>query len=125
MMLPVALILVVGSRTGLLDEVQDRLTFKQASWFDNTALTNHLRLVARRHHLTTLPAHCLVPLINTVGARNQELANDTVFEIMGRHGHDCPGQPGAEMLFRLRVNRLGRLIFTDAGHPGQFTPLLP
>lgn len=116
---PAFLLMWLAVRSGALDTVYDTMTFKKLSWFDNTALVEHLRIRIVHDRLTNLPRRCLVFIVNG-GPEN----NTPAIEVLGREGNGCPGsKPDAKTLFHIQVNRAGRTILTDAGSAGQFHPL--
>lgn len=119
---PAFLLMFILVRSGLLDVSYDKIRFNQLSWFDNTALVEHLRLIVTHDGLTDLPQRCLVFTL-----LKGDVSNNVVnMDVLGRHGHDCPGNtPSADKLFSLRVNRVEHSIETDSGSPGQFRPLQP
>ncbi|QHI96397.1 hypothetical protein GT348_05240 [Aristophania vespae] len=119
-LVPLLLIMFFMARNGVLDTIYDQITFKKTSWFDNSALVEHLRTVIRDQKLSTLPRKCLVFVINGDSSNNEPIIN-----VLGRHGNGCPGtEASAEDLFKIKVNRLARYIATDAGSPGNFRPLI-
>ncbi|MBF0862959.1 hypothetical protein HKD22_12855 [Gluconobacter kanchanaburiensis] len=114
--IPAFLLMVVAVRTGLLDMSYDKITFGKLSWFDNTALVEHLRLVVVRDNLTDLPRHCLVFVVD--GSADN---NTPTMDVLGRHGNGCPGTTSsADKLFSLKIDRSERTVQTDAGTPGTF-----
>ncbi|MCX5619398.1 hypothetical protein [Bombella pollinis] len=118
---PAFFLMFIFVRTGALDNLYDRFTFNKLSWFDNTALVEHLRTVITRKGLTTMPRRCLVMVVN--GDASTPVPS---IDVLGRHGNGCPGTtPSAELLFHLRVDRAGQSIMTDAGSPGLYRPLIP
>lgn len=120
-MLPLSLLAVIAARTGMLDGTIDRYRFNDLSWFDNTALVEHLRVVAVRDGLTDLPKRCLVFVVN-----GDVSDNTPVIDVLGRRGNGCPGdKPAADKLFSIKVDRMGRSLQTDAGSPGTFRPMAP
>lgn len=118
-MIPLFLIMFYMAKNGTLDAIYDQFTFKKTSWFDNTALVEHLRTLIRQKKISTLPRKCLVFVIN-----GDITNNEPVINVLGRHGNGCPGETAsAENLFNIKVNRLAGYIATDAGTPGTFHPL--
>ncbi|QDH24115.1 hypothetical protein D5366_01260 [Neokomagataea tanensis] len=119
---PAFLLMFVIVKSGWLDVSYDKIRFNELSWFDNTALVEHLRLVVTHDGLTDLPRNCLV-----FSLLNGDVSNNVVdMDVLGRHGHDCPGdKPSADKLFSLKVDRTGHTIQTDAGSPGNFHPIQP
>lgn len=118
---PVFLLMFVIVRSGIIDTAYDHFTFGKLSWFDNTALVEHLRTVIIQKKLTTLPRNCLVFLVNGDASNNTPH-----MEVLGRQGHGCPGdKPAADTLFSLQINRAEQSIRTDAGSPGTFHFLTP
>lgn len=118
---PVFLLMIVITRSGWLDNAYDRFTFGKLSWYDNTALVEHLRTVITNQGLTSLPRNCLVFIVN-----GDASVNTPHMEVLGRQGHGCPGdKPTADMLFSLQIDRAQHSILTDAGSPGSFHPLTP
>ncbi|AFW01894.1 hypothetical protein B932_2336 [Gluconobacter oxydans H24] len=118
---PAFLLMFVIVRTGLLDFSYDKFTFSKLSWFDNTALVEHLRLVVTHDGLTDMPKRCLVFVVNGNAADN-----NPDIDVLGRHGNGCPGdKPSADKLFSLKIDRSERIIQTDAGTPGSFRQLQP
>jgi hypothetical protein len=117
MVVPLALLMVVMSRTGLLDFAADKMTFTDLSWFDNTALVEHLRVLVTHDGLTDEPGKCLVFLVN-----GDDPPNASHIDVLARHEAACPGKKTGlpDKLFTLRIDRADRTIETDAGTPGQF-----
>ncbi|KXV79995.1 hypothetical protein AD936_00205, partial [Gluconobacter japonicus] len=99
----------------------DKFTFNKLSWFDNTALVEHLRLVVTNDGLTDMPKKCLVFVVNGNAADN-----NPIIDVLGRHGNGCPGdKPSADKLFSVKVDRSEQTLQTDAGTPGSFRQLQP
>ncbi|WP_195805099.1 hypothetical protein [Bombella mellum] len=118
---PAFLLMFLFVRTGVLDNLYDQFTFSKLSWFDNTALVEHLRTIITRKGLTTMPRRCLVMVVNGDGS-----VNTPTIDVLGRHGNGCPGdKPSAELLFHVRVDRAGQSILTDASSPDMYHPLTP
>ncbi|MBR0559097.1 hypothetical protein [Neokomagataea anthophila] len=119
---PAFLLMFVLVRSGWLDVSYDKIRFNELSWFDNTALVEHLRLVVTHDGLTDLPRNCLV-----FSLMDGDVSNNIVdMDVLGRHGHDCPGdKPSADKLFSLRIDRTGHTIQSDAGSPGTFHLIQP
>ena len=118
---PAFLLMFAIVRSGLLDMSYDKITFGKLSWFDNTALVEHLRVRVIQDRLTDLPRNCIVFVVN-----GDASVNNPEIEVLGRHGHGCPGAtPSADRLFMVKVNRTEQSITTDAGTPGVFRPIQP
>lgn len=100
------------------EELVDRMTFTEASWFDNPALTRHLRLLAKTHKLTAAPDRCIVLFIHDL--ENGPL--DVAF--IEKNAPKCPvvKEPVLD-LFHMHVDRFNKEITTDAGHKDVFIPL--
>ncbi|MEN3165866.1 hypothetical protein [Gluconobacter sp. OJB] len=114
--IPAFLLMFIAVRSGLLDMSYDKITFSKLSWFDNTALVEHLRLAVVKDNLTDLPRNCLVFVVN-----GNASDNTPTMDVLGRHGNGCPGAtPSADKLFSLKINRSERTVQTDAGTPGSF-----
>lgn len=111
----------VVMRSGLLDTAYDHFTFSKLSWYDNTALVEHLRTVIIQKNLTQLPRRCLVFLVN-----GDPSVNTPHIDVLGRQGNGCPGdKPAADTLFSLQIDRAQQSIRTDAGSPGIFHAIAP
>ncbi len=120
-LVPAFLLMFFVVRTGVLDSLYDQFTFSKLSWFDNTALVEHLRTIITRKGLTPLPRRCLVMVVN-----GDSSVNTPTIDVLGRHGNGCPGdKPSAELLFHVRVDRAGQSIMTDAGSPDMYHLLTP
>lgn len=114
--IPAFLLMFIAVRTGVLDMSYDKITFSKLSWFDNTALVEHLRLAVVKDNLTDLPRNCLVFVVS-----GDASDNTPTMDVLGRHGNGCPGTtPSADKLFSLKINRSERTVQTDAGTPGAF-----
>lgn len=120
-LIPTFLLMFFVVRSGTLDNLYDQFTFNKLSWFDNTALVEHLRTILTRKGLSPLPRRCLVMVVN-----EDTSVNTPDIDVLGRHGNGCPGDiPSAALLFHVKVNRAGQSIMTDAGSPGTFHTITP
>ncbi|AQS86821.1 hypothetical protein A0U93_01365 [Neoasaia chiangmaiensis] len=117
--IPASLLMVVLMKSGWIDFAADRMTFDKLSWFDNTKLVEHLRILVRHDGLTDEPAHCLMFIVN-----GDDPPNATRIDVMAKHVGNCPNPNGEfPKLFTVKVDKAERLLFTDAGTPGNFRPM--
>ncbi|GBQ71867.1 hypothetical protein AA103196_2901 [Ameyamaea chiangmaiensis NBRC 103196] len=121
LVLPAGLLAVVLMRMGWLDQAADKLTFSQTSWFDNTALVEHLRVVLPHKGVTDgTPGRCLLFIVD-----GNSPMNATLIEVLQKHTGSCSGDPkDLPKLMTVRVDRPDGVIETDKGTPGTFH-LLP
>jgi len=116
MVVPIALIVIIANKTGYLDQAADKMRFNTLSWFDNTALVEHLRILVTHDGMTDQPGRCLVFIVD-----GNSPPDATKIDVMGKHTKDCPANiSDFPRLFTLKINRADRIIQTDAGTPGQF-----
>ncbi|GBR07374.1 MULTISPECIES: hypothetical protein [Asaia] len=115
-LVPVSLLAIVVMKMGWLDQAADKIQFDRLAWFDNTKLVEHLRVMVTHNGMTTVPAKCLVPIIN-----GNDPPEATRVDFMQRSNDGCPGKAGTfDRLFTIKVNRADRLLATDQGSPGRF-----
>ncbi|AOX19626.1 hypothetical protein [Kozakia baliensis] len=115
-LVPASLLAVVVMKMGWLEQAADRLQFDKLAWFDNTKLVEHLRVTVTHDGLTDVPSRCLVPVLN-----GDDPPNATRVDFMSKGTKGCPAKPGSfEKLFTIKVDRADRILYTDAGSPGQF-----
>ncbi|MFT8655810.1 MAG: hypothetical protein ABF785_03860 [Acetobacter papayae] len=117
--LPLALLMIGLSKSGLMDRVVDRYTFRPESWFDDTALIRHLRLVVTHNGMTHDRPECLLFIVN-----GNDAPTASRMDVMEKHSGSCPGPKGElPKLFTLQVNRMERTVMSDQNSPGQFHPI--
>lgn len=119
LVLPITVLMVVLARSGMIDTLTDRYTFRPESWFDDTALVRHLRVLVTHNGMTHDRPDCLLFVVN-----GNDAPNASRIDVMQKHSGTCPG-PKDELpkLFTLRVDRMNRVIMSDQGSPGTFHPL--
>jgi len=117
MVVPTALLAILCLKMGWLDNAADKLSFSQTSWFDNTALVEHLRVVLPRKGLTDgTPGRCLLFIVN-----GNSPMNGTLIDVLQKHNGGCGGDPKElPKLMTVRVDRPDAIIETDKGSPGTF-----
>lgn len=117
--IPASLLMIVVMKTGWLDMAADRLTFNKLAWFDNTKLVEHLRVLVRHNGMTDEPARCLVFLVN-----GDDPPTAMRVDVMAKHTEGCPHpDKKPQQLFTVRVDKVDRMLTTDAGSPGVFHPM--
>lgn len=117
--IPASLLMVVLMKSGWLDFAADHMTFDKLSWFDNTKLVEHLRILVRHDGLTDEPANCLIFIVN-----GDDPPNAMRVDVMGKHVGNCPNPDKSfPKLFTVKVDKPNRELFTDAGSPGIFRPM--
>lgn len=117
--LPLALLMIGLSKSGIMDRVVDRYTFRPESWFDDTALIRHLRLVVTHNGMTHDRPECLLFIVN-----GNDAPTATRMDVMQKHTDSCPGPKGElPKLFTLQVNRMERTVLSDQNSPGTFHPI--
>lgn len=119
MVLPLTALMIVVAKTGMLDRVVDHYTFRQTSWFDDTALVQHLRTMVTHNGMTGDRPECLLFVVD-----GNSPPDATKIEVMEKHSGSCPNPDGSlPRLFTLKVDRTGQRIYTDQGDPGTFHPV--
>lgn len=117
--LPLSLMMILLAKTGTLDRLVDSYTFKPASWFDDTALVQHLRLKVTHNGMTHDRPDCLLFVVN-----GNDAPTASRIDVMEKHSGTCPGpKDDLPKLFTLRVDRLNRIVYSDQGSPGAFHPI--
>ncbi|MGD7070042.1 hypothetical protein [Acetobacter sp. AAB5] len=117
--LPLSLMMILLAKTGTLDRLVDSYTFKPASWFDDTALVQHLRLKVTHNGMTHDRPDCLLFVVN-----GNDAPTASRIDVMEKHSGTCPGpKDDLPKLFTLRVDRLNRIVYSDQGSPGVFHPI--
>ncbi|GBQ24133.1 hypothetical protein AA0472_1320 [Acetobacter estunensis NRIC 0472] len=119
LVLPLTVLMIVLAKTGALDRMLDRYTFKPMSWFDNNALVQHLRVTVTHNGMTGDRADCLLFIVN-----GDTPPQATLIDVMEKHSGSCPVPDGSlPKLFTLRVDRPAQRVETDQGSPGLFHPI--
>lgn len=114
--IPVALLALLAAKMGWLPKAADKVQFNDLAWFDDTKLTEHLRLLVKDQGLLDAPRRCVVPIIN--GA---DPANAVHVQFLVRATDGCPGIDGkTATAFTILVNKADRILQNDAGSPGRF-----
>ncbi|MDG6094147.1 hypothetical protein LOC54_03285 [Acetobacter sp. AN02] len=117
--LPLVVLSLILAKTGVLDRMADRYTFKPVSWFDDSALVRHLRVVVTGNGMTSARPDCLLFVVD-----GNSPVNATKIEVMEKHSGTCPNPDNSlPRLFTLQVNRPAQSVLTDQGTPGSFHPL--
>lgn len=119
LVLPISLLVIVLAKSGVLDTMADRYTFKPESWFEDTALVRHLRVLVTHNGMSHDRPDCLLFVVN-----GNDAPTATRIDVMQKHSGTCPG-PKDELpkLFTLRIDRLNKVIMSDQGSPGTFHPI--
>ncbi|MFT8718720.1 hypothetical protein [Acetobacter sp.] len=116
LVLPITVLMIVLAKTGAMDRLVDRYTFKPLSWFDDTALVQHLRLTVTHNGMTGDRPDCLLFVVN-----GNSPPTGTLIDVMEKHSGSCPNPDGSlPKLFTLRVDRPAQRVETDQGTPGEF-----
>ncbi len=119
MVIPASLLAIVLMKMGWLDQAADKLTFSRTSWFDDTALVEHLRVVLTHDGATDTPGRCLLFIVN-----GNTPMNGTMIDVMEKHSGSCSGdRKTLPKLFTVKVDRVDGIIESDRGTPGIFHPL--
>jgi hypothetical protein len=119
LVLPLALLMIGLSKSGMVERLVDRYTFRPESWFDDTALIRHLRLIITHNGMTHDRPECLLFIVN-----GNDAPTATRMDVMEKHSESCPGPKGElPKLFTLQVNRMERTVLSDQNSPGQFHPI--
>ncbi|MBO1326437.1 hypothetical protein K2X14_14830 [Acetobacter sp. TBRC 12305] len=119
LVLPLSLLMIVLAKSGFMDTMVDRYTFTSSSWYDDTALVRHLRLLVTRNGMTHDKPDCLLFVVN-----GNDPPTGSRIDVMEKHNGTCPGPKGElPRLFTLRVDRMSRVILSDQNSPGDFHPL--
>ncbi|MBS0959211.1 MULTISPECIES: hypothetical protein [Acetobacter] len=119
MVVPLMLLMIGLAKTGFLDKMADRYTFRAESWFNDTALVSHLRLLVTSNGMSHDRPDCLLFIVNG----NDPLTASRI-DVMQKHSGTCPN-PGKELpkLFTLQIDRVNHTIMSDQGSPGEFHPV--
>lgn len=118
-MLPLTLLMIVLAKSGILERLVDRYTFSAQSWYDDTALVQHLRLKVTQNGMTHDRPDCLLFVVN---GNDQPTASR--IDVMEKSTGTCPAPKGElPKLFTLKVDRMNRIVLSDQGSPGQFHPI--
>lgn len=116
MVLPLTLLMIVLAKSGILERMVDRYTFSAQSWYDDTALVQHLRLKVTQNGMTHDRPDCLLFVVN---GNDQPTASR--IDVMEKSTGSCPAPKGElNKLFTLKVDRMNRTVLSDQGSPGQF-----
>ncbi|WP_338332416.1 hypothetical protein [Acetobacter sp. LMG 32666] len=119
MVLPLTLLMIVLAKSGILERMVDRYTFSAQSWYEDTALIQHLRLKVTQNGMTHDRPDCLLFVVN---GNDQPTASR--IEVMEKSTGTCPAPKGElNKLFTLKVDRMNRIILSDQGSPGLFHPI--
>ena len=111
------------AQSGIMDVLIDRYSFKPESWYDNTALIQHLRLLITHNGITHAPPECLLFILNG----NDPLTASQI-NVLEKHAPPCPrsqNKPSTipQILLTLRVDRVHHTIESDQNSPGIFHPI--
>lgn len=108
--------MIVLAKSGMIDTLTDRYTFRPESWFDDSALVRHLRVVVTHNGMSHDRPDCLLFVVN-----GNDPPNASRIDVMQKHSGTCPGPKGdLPKLFTLQVDRMNRIIQSDQGSPGTF-----
>ncbi len=119
LVLPITVLMIILAKSGLMDRLVDQYTFKPVSWFDDTALVQHLRLTVTRNGMTGDRPECLLFVVN-----GNSPPTATMIDVMEKHSGKCPNPDmSLPKLFTLRVDRPAQHVDTDQGTPGSFHPI--
>ncbi|KAA8385658.1 hypothetical protein FOH24_15905 [Acetobacter tropicalis] len=119
LVLPITVLMIVLAKSGMIDTLTDRYTFRPESWFDDSALVRHLRVVVTHNGMSHDRPDCLLFVVN-----GNDPPNASRIDVMQKHSGTCPGPKGdLPKLFTLQVDRMNRIIQSDQGSPGTFLPL--
>lgn len=119
LVLPITVLMIVLAKSGMIDTLTDRYTFRPESWFDDSALVRHLRVVVTHNGMSHDRPDCLLFVVN-----GNDPPNASRIDVMQKHSGTCPGPKGdLPKLFTLQVDRMNRIIQSDQGSPGTFHPL--
>lgn len=119
LVVPISVLMIVLARTGAMDRVVDHYTFKPMSWFDNTALVQHLRVTVTHNGMTGDRPECLLFVVD-----GDSPPTATKIDVLEKHSGSCPNpDKSLPKLFTLRVNRPAQLVETDQGTPDSFHPI--
>ena len=119
MVLPLTVLMLVLAKSGILERMVDRYTFSAQSWYNDTALVQHLRLKITQNGMTHDRPECLLFVVN---GNDQPTASR--IDVMEKSTGTCPAPKGElNRLFTLKVDRMNRIILSDQGSPGLFHPI--
>ncbi|MFT8418746.1 MAG: hypothetical protein ABF636_07955 [Acetobacter sp.] len=119
MVLPLTLLMIVLAKSGILERMVDRYTFSAQSWYEDTALIQHLRLKVTQNGMTHDKPECLLFVVN---GNDQPTASR--IDVMEKSTGTCPAPKGElPKLFTLKVDRMNRVVLSDQGSPGLFHPI--
>lgn len=119
MVLPLTVLMIGLAKSGILERMVDRYTFSAQSWYDDTALVQHLRLKVTQNGMTHDKPDCLLFVVN---GNDQPTASH--IDVMEKSTGGCPAPKGdLPKLFTLQVDRMNRTILSDQGSPGVFHPI--
>ncbi|MGO2958758.1 MAG: hypothetical protein ACTIDN_06935 [Acetobacter sp.] len=119
LVLPITILVIGLAKSGVLDTMADRYTFQPESWFDDTALVRHLRVLVTHNGMSHDNPDCLLFVVN-----GNDPSTGSRIDVMQKHSGTCPGpKDDLPKLFTLRVDRLNRTIMSDQGSPGTFHPI--
>ena len=86
LVLPISLLVIVLAKSGVLDTMADRYTFKPESWFEDTALVRHLRVLVTHNGMSHDRPDCLLFVVN-----GNDAPTATRIDVMQKHSGTCPG----------------------------------
>ncbi|MBS1000974.1 hypothetical protein JK169_08090 [Acetobacter persici] len=119
LVVPISVLVIVLAKTGTLDTLTDRYTFRPESWFDDTALVRHLRVMVTHNGMTPIKPDCLLFIVN-----GNDPPTASRIDVMQKTSGSCPGPKGdLPKLFTLRIDRMNRIIMSDQGSPNTFHPI--
>lgn len=119
LVVPISVLMIVLAKTGVIDTLTDRYTFRPESWFDDTALVRHLRVVVTHNGMTNIKPDSLLFVVN-----GNDPPTGSRIDVMQKTSGSCPGPKGElPKLFTLRIDRMNHVIMSDQGSPTQFHPM--
>ncbi|GAN68170.1 hypothetical protein [Acetobacter orleanensis] len=119
LVLPISVLVIVLAKSGVLDTLTDRYTFRPESWFDDTALVRHLRVTVTHNGMTQIKPDCLLFVVN-----GNDPPTASRIDVMQKTSGSCPGPKGElPKLFTLRIDRMNHVIMSDQGSPTLFHPI--
>nr|WP_298797004.1 hypothetical protein [uncultured Acetobacter sp.] len=119
LVVPISVMMIVLAKTGVMETLTDRYTFRSESWYDDTALVHHLRVMVTHNGMTQIKPDCLLFVVN-----GNDPPTGSRIDVMQKTSGTCPGPKGdLPKLFTLRVDRMNHVIMSDQGSPDLFHPL--
>ncbi len=116
--IPIALTALLAAKMGWLPKAADKVQFNELAWFDNTKLTEHLRLLVKDQGCWTCHVAALSRLLTGL------TGTCDAFQFLVRATDGCPGVDGkTATAFTILVNKADRTLQNDAGSPGHYHPM--